>query len=191
MNFGAPGDWRDEDGTRWFGYPHHPGNSFFTYSVDFALQEQFLPDMGYFSRNFQGPLFTGMDKPWVFASGCRGLSSCVLPLIGKGQAPGVYTVRLYFADTANVAPGRRVFDVKLQGETVLEDFDIVASAGETKTPACRAAGRVVREFKGIHVPDGLRVELIPKIENPSPEQAPLLNGIEVVREDTVVADGVV
>ena len=42
---------------------------------------------------------------------------------------GSYTVYLYFAEPENKQPGERVFDVSLQGKTVLEDLDIVKEAG--------------------------------------------------------------
>jgi predicted esterase len=42
---------------------------------------------------------------------------------------GRYTVELQFADTYNNAPGQRIFDVAIEGTTVLDDFDIIASVG--------------------------------------------------------------
>lgn len=42
---------------------------------------------------------------------------------------GAYTVELQFADTYNNAPGQRIFDVAIEGTTVLDDFDIIASVG--------------------------------------------------------------
>ncbi|MEP7044076.1 MAG: malectin domain-containing carbohydrate-binding protein [Dokdonella sp.] len=47
-----------------------------------------------------------------------------LPLVN-----GPYTVELQFADTYNTAPGQRIFDVAIEGATVLQDFDIIASVG--------------------------------------------------------------
>jgi len=43
--------------------------------------------------------------------------------------PGAYTVELHFADTYNSAPGQRIFNVAIEGTTVLQDFDIIATAG--------------------------------------------------------------
>ncbi|HKE49751.1 MAG TPA: malectin domain-containing carbohydrate-binding protein [Rhodanobacteraceae bacterium] len=43
--------------------------------------------------------------------------------------PGEYAVELHFADTYNTAPGQRIFDVAIEGATVLDDFDIIATAG--------------------------------------------------------------
>jgi outer membrane protein assembly factor BamB len=175
VNFGAPGDWRDDDGTVWFCYPHPRNNPFLKYGVNFGLQPQFIGDDKYFSRNFQGFDVKGTDKPWLFASGSRGLTECVLPLVGEGQDAARYTVRLYFVDTENSEAGQRVFNVALQGRTKLRNFDIVREAGGPNIA-------VVKEFQGIRVRDGLQVELIPRIDNPTAEQAPLINGIEVIRE---------
>jgi hypothetical protein len=42
---------------------------------------------------------------------------------------GAYTVELQFADTYNTAAGQRVFDVAIEGASVLDAFDIIADAG--------------------------------------------------------------
>jgi len=42
---------------------------------------------------------------------------------------GTYTVTLYFAELYFTGPGQRVFNVSLQGQTVLQNFDIYATAG--------------------------------------------------------------
>ncbi|MGI9455318.1 MAG: malectin domain-containing carbohydrate-binding protein, partial [Aeoliella sp.] len=46
-------------------------------------------------------------------------------------APGLYEVRLYFAETYGPTSeiGERVFDVAIEGETVLDNYDIFADAG--------------------------------------------------------------
>jgi len=83
-----------------------------------------------------------------------------------------FTVRLHFAEPQEVAAGERLFDVSIQGQTVLEDFDIVRETG----------GRlkaVVKEFKGIEAGEALRIELVPTVSDPTPEQLPLLNAIEL------------
>ena len=50
---------------------------------------------------------------------------------------GRYTVELQFADTYNTAPGQRIFDVAIEGQTVLDDFDIIASVGADTATARR------------------------------------------------------
>lgn len=87
-------------------------------------------------------------------------------------APAPYTVRLYFAEPEDLAPGERVFDVHLQGKAVLRRFDVVASAGQ------RLCG-VVREFRGIMVHDQLAISLTGL---PDSRQKPILCGVELIRE---------
>jgi outer membrane protein assembly factor BamB len=180
INFGAPGDWRDEDGTLWFSYPHPPRTDWYEYGVPFALDEQFVSTPGYFSRNFRGFDVKGADKPWLFASGAQGMTHCVVPLVEEGQGPAVYTVRLYFIEPDHATPGRRVFSVKLQDKMVLRNFDVAREAGGANIA-------VMKEFKGIKVENGLRVDLVPKEKEPAVDTWPLINGLEVIREDAVVA----
>jgi hypothetical protein len=94
-----------------------------------------------------------------------------VPLLEKDQTDR-YTVRLGFAVLAETAG--QVFDVKLQGKTVLESFDIAASAG--------ALGQAVtREFEGISVTGDLDIELVPA--DKKAKLAPtLIHALEVNRE---------
>jgi len=79
-----------------------------------------------------------------------------------------YTVRLHFAEVEGVAPGERVFDVKLQGDTVLEEFDIVKEADGPN----RA---LVKEFPGIVAAAELALELV-RVDG----KAPAISGLELV-----------
>ncbi|MBE9511545.1 MAG: hypothetical protein IMY71_11765 [Bacteroidetes bacterium] len=129
--------------------------------------------MGFFNYDTRGVKIENTGKPWLFSSGCVGLSRCSIPLINdsQGEQPAVYTVRLGF-----VAPsGRHIFNVLLQDETVLENFDILNQAGSANTA-------IVREFKCISVKNDLKLELIPKVSDPDIKQAPVINFIEIIRE---------
>jgi len=184
INFGAVADMKDDERTVWFGYPnpktdpkfhHHYPN----YGVKFDLRDKVLPGMGYFCRDFKGVNITGTDKPWLFTSGCQGMLRCEVPLIDDtaGQKPAVYTVHLGFNALPEDHAGQRVFDIKLQDKVVLESFDVLETAGKVN----RA---VVKEFKGIRAESVLVLELLPKSAYPRMNQAPIINFIEVVREDT-------
>lgn len=180
INLGAPGDRRAQDGTLWLAYPHPPNTSWYEYGLPFKLQESIAEGVGGFYRESeQARTATGSEIPWVFASGCRGLTQCAVPLLDAGQGPGRYTVRLYFIEPDGAVPGRRVFDVRLQGQTVLDDFDIAREAGAVDTA-------VMREFTGIAVDDSLRLELVPSATDPSKDTVPVLNAIEILREDIAV-----
>jgi hypothetical protein len=74
-----------------------------------------------------------------------------------GLTPGAtYTVRLDFAEIYWSAAGKRLFDVKINGSTVLSRFDIYAQAGGKNrairrefTATADSQGRVVLEFLSV------------------------------------------
>ncbi len=177
INLGAPADRRDDEGTVWFAYPN-PRTDRYThfpnYGVKFDLSEEVLDGMGYFCRDFKGERIDGTDKPWLFTSGCLGLLRCELPLIEEGSGPASYTVRLGFLPQPEAQSSQRSFDIKLQDRVVANDFDL------RQTTAA-----LVSEFKNISVEDSLRLEFVPKDSGPTPENAPLVNFIEVIREQGI------
>lgn len=83
-------------------------------------------------------------------------------------------VRLYFANrcTCTSAPGSRVFDVLLEGQTVMDDYDIVADVGDQRG--------TMRSFD--IVSDGnVDIDFTHVRENP------LVSAIEIVRTDVAPA----
>ena len=157
LNLGAPGDRISENDTWWFEYPVVGGPSP-------AIHAEITGEAEYFthhSSRFEGEI------PWVAASGCEGLSSLAL-----NNATGNYTVRLYFAEPDDVAAGERVFDVALQGEVILSDFDVVSEAGGARKT-------VVKCFEGVVAnSDGQLVVTF----NATGDAKPIISGIEVVQE---------
>ncbi len=200
INLGAPADMKDDEGTVWFAYPNpkteYTKNHFPNYGVKFDLNDEVLPGgppMGYFCSDFKGTALVpsevegmeGSRKSWLFTSGCQGLIRCELPLIDDtaGQKPATYTVRLGFNALPGDRQGQRVFDIKLQGRVVLKNFDILQTAGEPPPGGNPKSNKaVVKEFDGIRVENVLALELVPKQANPQPEQAPIINFIEVIKE---------
>ncbi len=174
LNLGAPGDRRDAHGKLWLSYPRPSSRAGIDLPLD--LKPTFAKDGGYFSFNAESFAVAGTDMPWVFASGARGLARADLPLIGKGQKPETYTVRLSFLALEGDQPGQRVFDIKLQGKLVEKAFDLSARAGGSKKA-------LVLEFQEIPVTDHLVVELIPSLPDADGAHLPLLSGIEVVRSN--------
>ena len=165
LNFGAPGDRLADDGTLWLDYPSVGGPS---------------PDIPVKTTPEQPPCFRrhssrveGEGLRWVAASGARNLADIEITLADDAAEPRPYTVRLHFAEPDALKPGQRVFDVSLQGETVLERFDIVAQAGGSNRP-------VVAEFKRVAVVDTLVVGLAPAAA--APVAPPLICGIEIVAD---------
>ena len=73
-------------------------------------------------------------------------------------ANGAYRVRLHFAELNKDGAGRRVFDVQLEGTTVLSQFDIWREAGGINTA-------IVREFP-VTINDGtITLDFIRQVEN--------------------------
>lgn len=175
INFGAPGDIRDDSGAMWFGYPRPKAG----YGVKFNLKEAAVDGMGPYCYDFKGAEIDDTDMPWLFTSGYLGLRQCKIPLIDStwGEKPGIYTVRLGFMPLSGDRIEDRVFSIKLQGDSVLENFDIRKAAKSINKV-------VIKEFSGIQVKDDLVVELIPKFLYPTIRQAPIVNFIQIVRDDT-------
>ncbi len=179
INFGAPADMKDDDGTLWLAYPNprtaYSQNHFVNYGIKFDLKEEILKGMGYFCRDFKGIAVEGTEKPWLFTSGCMGLRRCEIPLLDDqpGQVQTPYTVRLGFRARKGDKPGRRVFDIRLQGRTVCEAFDIARIAGGMDRV-------VIRDFRDIAVEGKLLLELVPGTETPGESEAPLVNCVEIV-----------
>lgn len=165
INFGAPGDRRAEDGTLWIEYPSTGGLS---PAVPITTQPA-KPD---YIRHHSSQIESEGPK-WVGASAVKGLNRVTLDLGGTPRMERRFTVRLHFAELEAERPGERVFDVALQGQTVLKAFDILKEAGGRNRP-------LLREFKGVRVTKELVLTFSasPEVKYP----ASLLNGIEVMEE---------
>jgi len=165
INFGAPGDRRAPDGTLWLDYPSVGGPS-----PDIPIQIT-SEKPKWFRRH--SSRIGGDGLKWVGASGAQGLTSFSITLNKKSEKDRLYTVALYFIEPDEVRPGIRVFDVALQGQRVLKNFDIVREAG-------RSNQMVVKEFKGVAVRGDLTVTLRPSAA--ANTSAPILCGILVANE---------
>jgi hypothetical protein len=93
---------------------------------------------------------TGVTKPApaaVYQSERYGASTYTLPSL---VASASYTVRLHFAELYQTATGKRVFNIVINGTTVLSNFDIYAAAGgqykavvREFTATANASGQIV------------------------------------------------
>ena len=160
INLGAPGDRLDKSGTMWLDYPNVGGPS-----PDVTVQ--IFPRTPKYFRKHASQI-QGKGLPWVAASGCEGMESLIVTT-SKTKGDRKYKVRLYFVEPEAIEKGQRVFDVILQGKTVLEKFDIVGQSKATDTI-------VIREFDTV-VTDG-RLQLNLK----SHVGTSLLSGIEIIAQ---------
>ncbi|MDR2463716.1 MAG: hypothetical protein LBD30_08065 [Verrucomicrobiales bacterium] len=85
---------------------------------------------------------------------------------------GKYTVRLHFAEQdSNTKEGKRVFNVSLNGKTVLEDLDVYKEAGQDVA--------LVKQFFGIETGKDNRITVgIGKGRSGTPQ----VSGIEILKE---------
>jgi outer membrane protein assembly factor BamB len=161
INFGAPGDRRADDGTLWLDFPSVGGASP-------AIPVVVTGRKATFFRKHQSG-FAG-ERPWVGASGVEGVEAVSIRLVPAELEDRYYTVRLHFAEPADVKPGERMFDVTIQGRRVLDDFDVLKAAGGPRRT-------VVKEFAAVRVDDELRLSFHPSGKRPA-----ILCGVEVVQE---------
>ena len=100
------------------------------------------------------------------ASGVEGLEDFAL----HDLKSGTYTVRLFLMEFDEIQKDDRLQTVSLQGQTVLDGFDVFAESGG------RMRG-IVRQFDGIAVDESLTVTLS------SAGRPSLISGIEVIRDN--------
>jgi len=158
INFGAPGDWPAPDGTLWLEFPMvgGPGPEL---GVEVIGQVSWFRDH---ALERKGPA-----RP-VTASGFEGEALVRIPL--HGTEPAGYGVRLYFAEPdETVAPGERLFDLCVQGETMERRLDIRHRAGDVRT------GWVL-EIPHLSLARALEIELRACSDSRRP---PLLCGVEL------------
>ncbi len=86
----------------------------------------------------------------VYQSNRYGNFSYAIPGLTAG---GSYTVRLHFAETYWTAAGQRTFNVSINGQQVLTNFDIVAAAGAANkanvqqfTATADSSGKITIQF---------------------------------------------
>jgi len=181
VNFGAPGNRIDDDGTLWVEYPKAAdapskaitrvaGSLAWTGAAPPAPSIQVTPVAAAESTfRLHSSLVTG-PLPWVCASGLVGVESLSLPLGLPAGQPQRYTVRLYFAEPEDLRPGDRPFSVSMQGREIVAKLDVAKEAGGTRRG-------LVKTFNGILIEDELLLTL-----RPHGTRAAVLSGLELVAE---------
>ncbi|SVC62155.1 uncharacterized protein METZ01_LOCUS315009, partial [marine metagenome] len=154
INLGAPGDRRGPNGKMWLEYPEVGGPST-------RANVTITPKTATTFRLHSTAVQSG-DLKWIAASGLEGATRVNIALKENGN----YRVKLHFMEPENLKIGQRVFDVALQGKTMLRDLDITKSAAGIR----RA---IVKEFT-VNIQDQtLRIDLTPQGKKP-----PVLSGIQ-------------
>ncbi|MCH8923722.1 MAG: PQQ-binding-like beta-propeller repeat protein, partial [Planctomycetes bacterium] len=151
LDFGANGDRRDEAGRLWLN-TNRPINHklLLGYDVQFIMYE----GGSEVRRSSRFTPVENADPRFVFASTLVGLKRCVLPVVRPEDGTGSFRVRLGFSAMPGDQPGQRVFDVRLNGRTVLENFDVAAQAG--------GQNRAVWKEFTVDVKSDIVLDMIPK-----------------------------
>jgi hypothetical protein len=164
LNLAAPGDRKDDRDQLWISYPRPKPYKATNLEVNIDIKPEFFPGGGFENLGEKSTKVEGAETPWLFTSYANGLKKCTLPLLGEKDEPGVYHIKLYFASPQ----GERKFGVKLQGETVAKELTVTDKV-------------LVELYENIAVDKDLTIELVPVQANPTSEQLPLLNAIELIR----------
>lgn len=163
LNFGAIGDRKADDGTLWLESPSIGGVS---PAVQVTTKPKSPETFRRHSSAVSGPY------PWVTSSGFKNIKEVTVSL-GAMDERRSYTVKLYFAEPDNLAPGKRVFHVDIAGKQVLKDFDIAKEAGGP-------ARTVIKTFKGITARESLTLRFTPAAN--AEVRAPVICGLELFAE---------
>ncbi len=131
--------------------------------TNLSLAQPWCADAGYLSgKSFSNPGVGDVqstDSDELYWTERTGSDSSPLAFdYSLALVPGQYRVRLHFAEIFWSSAGKRIFDVRLEGQLVLDDYDITADVG----PATAA----VHEFD-LSVADGaLDMEFDASVDRP-------------------------
>ncbi len=156
INLGAPGDRKDADGKLWLSYPRRKAYQETTLDVALDFQPVFADGGGFDGVSEKSLTMAGPGIPWVYSSWAQGLQQMTIPLLGAGDQPSNYDVRLHFARNRADGDNPIIFDVELQGRVVLENVTLPEVGGDG------AATALIHDVPGVAVSDNLTVRLLPK-----------------------------
>ncbi|MEK6250162.1 MAG: malectin domain-containing carbohydrate-binding protein, partial [Planctomycetales bacterium] len=173
INLAAPGDRQADNGTLWLDFPAVGQHNYRLPNVsgpspDIPVSLVGSDDLKWF-REHPSQL-EGEEEAWIAASGAEGLRSMTISLGEEVREKRAYQVRLYFAEPNPITAGERVFSVALEGDTVLENLDVVKETGGPKRI-------MVKQFDHVVAGSDLTIDLTPVAGQT------LLCGVEVVAEE--------
>jgi len=131
---------------------------------------------------------TNAAPPAVYQSERFGNFTYTLPNLTPGAS---YTLRLHFAEIYWTAAGQRVFNVAVNGQPALTNFDIFAAAGgankavvETLPVTADASGKVTVTFTTVR--DNAKISGLELLSSPSGAAPAAPTGLAAVPGDTQV-----
>ncbi|MFC2116499.1 PQQ-binding-like beta-propeller repeat protein, partial [Bacteroidota bacterium] len=162
INLNAPGDRTSDRNILWLGFPYVAGAS-----PEISIR---LDTIDYCEIRKDPISINSENTPWISASSIEGIRSLEVTLSKEPTAEeALYSINLYFSEPEKTENGERIFDVAIQGQKVMEDFDIIRETGKEDK-------ELVRSFSGIRAGRTLTIEMFPKKGNT------ILSGIELAKE---------
>lgn len=162
LNLNAPGDRTSDRNVLWLEYPNAGGTP-----SDIPVN---IDTVNYFTIRKEPVSVISENTQWISSSALGGLRSLEITLSNEKDTPEtLYRINLYFSELENKQPGERVFNLRLQNNLVLEDFDIVSETGKPDK-------ELIKSFTGIKAGKSLKIDLIPVKGNT------ILSGIELIQE---------
>ena len=162
INLNAPGDRVAEDGTLWLDFPSVGGES-----PDIPIEIN-TPNVKMFRRHSSS--LTGEMGNWIAASGFEGSFEMEILLTRDQVEQAEYTISLYFAEVFDKKPAERIFDIYIQGQKVLENFDIIKETKSTNKT-------LIKSISGIKAKNNIIIKC--QASKNSPESHPILSGIKI------------
>jgi len=183
VNFGSCGDRRDRHGNVWLQPRRRNGRQ--ELHVQFDAPSVYYPGGdgsrwgtdGSGRRSVSDVSAKDTDLPFVFDSLAYGLKRFSVPITSAADGKGVFTIRLGFSALPGDQLGQRVFDVRLNGKTVLEKFDVIKEAEE--------ANRALWKEFTLSLDGDLVLDLVAVTDQPAPKQFPIICGMEVISKKMV------
>jgi hypothetical protein len=180
VNFGAPGDRTDADGNIWYAYPRPVAYGRCLGSQPYGpkpagprlpIEEQEAePSCETWGRNPDWVRITETDKPWLQSCGLGGQIHLVIRRPQELRDADALRVVLYFCELDEPSSSR-VFDIGLQGKTVLQNFNVAEAAGGTRKA-------VAKPFT-LQNTDTIELELTPSGPSDPP---PTISGMAITAE---------
>ena len=172
LDFGATGDRRDSEGRLWLAPTRgkDAGKLLLSYQVEIKS----IDGAGHCRRSSVYTPIENTDADFVFASAARGLETATIPIAEDDNGGGTFNVRLGFSALPGDQPGQRVFDVKLNGKTVLKDFDIIKESGQ--------ADRALWKEFSMPLKKELTLSMVGKSGSSDVKQMPLINALQILRK---------
>lgn len=171
VNLGAPGDRKDALGTIWFSWPRRDAYKETSLDVRLDLRPQFETGGDFNNVEETRVAPSASDTPWLYTSWADGLRQLTLPLLGEGDEPASYTIRLHFAEARSGAKEPTVLNVRFNGKEVVEGLSLTPAPDEDS-----AVKPVVREIRNVRIERELVIDLRAQ------HGTPVLNAIEAIRE---------